>query len=527
MRKFATALILGVVGVAVYAAAPEAPAQFDSMRPPVVNVAGGQLRGYVNDGTFAFVGVRYATADRFEPPKPVQPWTGVKAAQTYGPVCPIPEQTEVGTDEFVWPHRFWIQNEDCLFLNLWTQQLDRTAKRPVMIFLHGGGFNNGSSIEGVAYEGENLSKFGNVVVVTLNHRLNVLGTLNLSAYGPQFKNEGNTGMADIVMALQWVHDNVEAFGGDPGNVTIFGQSGGSGKVVHLMHMPAAKGLFHRGIAQSSGSAAYLTVEESKRIAEVTLKNLNITPAQVNDIRKVPYPKLLEAANAALVQVRKELGSSGRSIDWRPVRDGKYIEVEFSEFSRDMPFIVGSNFSERNNTFGIGDGRHTEWSAVETKANLEERYGANAEQAAREFARLFPRKHASDVYFYSPATRVTVRGVLANRIKESRAPVYNYLFSYEPPVNGGTSAFHCAELIYAFHNVGMRELQLATGGVPGAYRMQDVTARAWVNFAYTGNPSQPGLEWKPWTEANQGTMILDEVSEWKTLDDQTLVKLTTK
>jgi para-nitrobenzyl esterase len=180
------ALLLCVLGAVVSmddgrAAGSAAGPPFDALNPPIVRVSGGQLRGYVRDGTFAFVGVKYATAARFEMPRPVESWQGVKSAQTYGPVCPVPEQAEVSSDECYWPHRYWPASEDCLSVNLWTQHLDRAARRPVMVFLHGGGFTNGSSIEGVAYEGENLSRFGDVVVVTLNHRLNVLGTLNLSA----------------------------------------------------------------------------------------------------------------------------------------------------------------------------------------------------------------------------------------------------------------------------------------------------------------------------------------------------------
>ena len=499
----------------------------DALNPPVARVAGGQLKGYVSGGTFAFVGIRYATAGRFEMPRPVDAWSGVKSAQTYGPVCPVPEQTEVSADEFYWPHRYWPASEDCLFLNLWTQRLDPAARRPVMVFLHGGGFTNGSSIEGAAYEGENLSRFGNVVVVTLNHRLNVLGTMNLSAYGDEFATNGNTGMADIEMALRWVQANIGAFGGDPGNVTIFGQSGGSGKVVHLMHMPSAKGLFHRGIAESSGSAAYLTVEESRRIADLTLKNLGLGPAQVASIKTVPYADLLKAATAALAQAQKDMAGSGRSLEWRPVRDGTYIEAEFSEFSRDMPFIVGTNFSERNNTFAIGDGRKNEWTREETAANLKQRYGANADQIVQEFTRLFPGKKPADAYFYAPTYRTTVRGVLANRIKESRGPVYNYLFSYEAPVNGGISPFHCAELIYVFHNVDLPMLRLATGGGTVARQVQDIVARAWVNFATTGNPSQPGLAWEPYTESGQGTMVFDTESAFRTLDDKVMVGLMTR
>ncbi len=531
MRTIVKALSVGVVGLVLSVASPAGAADGpkpDALNPPVVKVAGGQLKGYVSDGTYAFVGIRYATAGRFEAPRPVAAWDGVKSAQTYGPVCPVPAQTEISADEFYWPHRYWPESEDCLYLNLWTQHLAPGVKRPVMIFLHGGGFTNGSSIEGVAYEGENLSRFGDVVVVTLNHRLNVLGTLNLSAFGAEFMANGNTGMADIETALRWVQANIEVFGGDPGNVTIFGQSGGSGKVVHLMHMPSARGLFHRGIAQSSGSAGYLTVDESRRIAELTLKNLGLSAAQAASIKTVPYRDLLKAANAALEQAQKELGATGgRNLEWRPVRDGKYIEVEFSEFSRDMPFMVGTNFSERNSTFAIGDGRKNAWSPDEVRANMAKRYGANADRIVQEFTRLFPMKQGVDAYFYAPSYRNTVRGVLANRIAQSRGPVYNYLFSYEAPVNGGITPFHCAELIYVFHNVDLPELTRATGGAPSAYRVQDTVARAWVNFAYTGNPSQTGLEWKPWTEAGQGTMVFDAVSSFRTLDDQVMVGLMTK
>jgi para-nitrobenzyl esterase len=242
------------------------------------------------------------------------------------------------------------------------------------------------------------------------------------------------------------------------------------------------------------------------------------------IKTVPYPDLLKAANAALAQAQKELGSSDRRLEWRPVRDGRYIEAQYSEFSRDMPFMVGANFSERNSTFAIGDGRKNEWSPEETAANLKQRYGANADRIAQEFARLFPRKKVADAYFYAPTYRTTVRGVLAKRIKEGRGPVYTYLFSYEAPVNGGITPFHCAELIYVFHNVDRPELRLATGAAASAYRVQDTVARAWVNFAYTGNPSQTGLEWKPWTEAGQGTMVFDAESQFRTLDDQVMVGL---
>ena len=167
-----------------------------------------------------------------------------------------PRPTSVGADDFVFPHRYWVQNEHCQVLNVWTQITAAATKKPVMVWMHGGGFTNGSSMESYAYDGKTLSEFGDVVAVSVNHRLNIIGTLDLSAYGAEYANSRNTGMADLVAALQWVHENIEAFGGDPGNVTIFGQSGGGGKVIRLMHMPSAKGLFHKVICQSGGALTY-------------------------------------------------------------------------------------------------------------------------------------------------------------------------------------------------------------------------------------------------------------------------------
>lgn len=213
-----------------------------SQKTPIVRTKAGDLRGMYVDGTYMFFGVKYAEAKRFHMPKPVQPWTGVKEATSYGYVCPLLNQ-EAPSGEVLVPHRYWPMDEDCLNLNVWTQSINREAKKPVMVWLHGGGFYAGSSIEHVAYDGENMSKYGDVVVVSLNHRLNILGYCNLEAYGEEYANSGNAGNADMVEALRWIHDNIEAFGGDPDNVTLFGQSGGGMKVWTLLQTPAADGPF--------------------------------------------------------------------------------------------------------------------------------------------------------------------------------------------------------------------------------------------------------------------------------------------
>ena len=247
------------------AAKPATAVAPPNLHPPVVQVKGGKLRGFRDGKTFTFLGIPYAEAERFEMPKPVQAWEGIKGAQAWGPVCPIPPASTVGGDDFVFPHRYWVENEHCQVLNVWTQSTAAKTRKPVMVWMHGGGFTNGSSMESYAYDGKTLSEFGDVVAVSVNHRLNIIGTLDLSAYGPEYASSRNTGMADLVAALQWVHENIEAFGGDPGNVTIFGQSGGGGKVIRLMHMPAAKGLFHKVICESGGAVNYRDTDPAKSI----------------------------------------------------------------------------------------------------------------------------------------------------------------------------------------------------------------------------------------------------------------------
>src|SRR5262249_12507669 len=232
--------------------------------------------------------------------------------------CPIPISSTVGADELVFPHRFWIANENCQYLNVWTQNLKPAAKKPVMVWMHGGGFTNGSSIEAYAYDGRSLSEFGDVVAVSVNHRLNIIGTLDVSAYGPEYANSRQTGMADLVAALQWVHDNIETFGGDPDNVMIFGQSGGGGKVVRLMHMPAAQGLFHKVSAQS-GSANYRNIDPAasikaqQAVAAATLKNLNLSGDQIDKLKTVPYLDLLAAGTAAAKEIRTRGGGGGEPL----------------------------------------------------------------------------------------------------------------------------------------------------------------------------------------------------------------------
>jgi len=531
----ATALIGGaVVGLSGHALPEDAPkaaassASGPNLNPPVVAIKGGKLRGLREGKTSSFLGIRYAEAERFGPPRPVQAWTDIKNAQAWGPVCPIPEQTRVSADEVVFPHRYWVENEHCQYLNVWTQNLSPAAKKPVMVWMHGGGFTNGSSIESYAYDGRSLSEFGDVVVVSVNHRLNILGTLDLSAYGPQYAQSRYTGTADLLAALEWVRDNIETFGGDPGNVMIFGQSGGGGKVVRMMHMPAAKGLFHKVSAQSGGNNTYRTtdpaesIKAQQTIAAHTLKNLNLTGDQIEKLKTVPYNALITAGTAALRSAAQELGRP--SLHWEVIADDQFVMREFCEWADAIPLMAGSVFSEMQGTLTRGDGRKNEWSEKEIDEQLTAAFGDRKSDIVAHFKQAFPRKKVQDVLYYAGGSRPGVKNLLARKLEKARVPVYNYLFAWEYPINGGITSFHCSELAFCFHALNVPQIQTATGGSPVAMSLQDKVAQAWVNFARSGNPSQSGLEWKPYTTENPQAMVFDTISQSVALADDRLVSL---
>jgi para-nitrobenzyl esterase len=504
------------------------PATDPNLHPPLLQLKTGTLRGLREGRTFSFLGIPYAEAERFELPKPVAPWEGVRNAQVFGPVCPVPDQIRVSGDELVFPHRYGIANEHCQNLNVWTQNLTPAVKKPVMVWMHGGGFTNGSSIESYAYDGRSLSEFGDVVVVSVNHRLNILGTLDLSAYGSQYANSRYTGTADLLASLQWVHDNIERFGGDPGNVMIFGQSGGGGKVVRMMHMPAAKGLFHKVSAQSGGNNTYrdtdpaASIKAQQTIAAHTLKNLNLTGDQIDRLKTVPYGALITAGAAALQSAAKELGRP--ALNWEVIADDRYVMREFCDWAETIPLMAGAVFSEMQGTLTRGDGRKNEWSPKEIDDQLTAAFGDKKDAIVAEFTQAFPRKKVQDVLYYAGGSRPGVKNLLARKLERSKVPVYNYLFAWEYPINGGITSFHCSELAFCFHALNVPQIRTATGGGAVAMALQDKVAQSWVNFARTGNPSQPGLEWKAYTKESAQALVFDAVSESVALRDDTLVSL---
>src|SRR3954471_3530132 len=303
----------------------------------VVSTDNGKLRGYIHKGIYTYKGIPYAQADRFMPPSKPASWTDVRTALSYGPVCPTDPTTTVNDAfEFPFNHDWGYSNEHCHSLNVWTPVINDGKKRPVMIWLHGGGFSAGSAIEQPGYDGENLSKKGDVVVVSINHRLNVLGFLDLSAYGDKYKSSANVGMMDIVAALQWVKENIAAFGGDPNNVTIFGQSGGGGKVTTLMAMPGAKGLFHRAVAQSGSTLRGATRQSATEATDQFLTKLGIQKTQIERLQQMPWQQLEDAFQEAKI----------RGLAGGPVVDGTSLPRDpwsptAPDPSASVPLMMGS------------------------------------------------------------------------------------------------------------------------------------------------------------------------------------------
>ena len=446
-----------------------------SAKVTTVQTVSGPVAGYADDGVFIYKGIPYAKADRFQPAVDPDPWKEVRPSRAYGPTAPAPARAGWWSDDQAfamhWDDGF--HDEDCLRVNVWTGGIDDGKKRPVMVWLHGGGFREGSGQELICYDGTNLARDHGVVVVSLNHRLNVLGFLDLSAYGEKYAHSGNLGMMDIVKALEWVRDNISNFGGDPGNVTIFGQSGGGGKVSTLMAMPSAKGLFSKAIVESGSITNLLTPKYSRRVGAATVANLGLNPSRIEDIATVPYDRLLAAYDAALKTVGEEAKQDGAFpanfldailFGQVPVVDGEVIPfqpstVEALALSKEIPTIIGTVYNE-----------------------------------------FTPDRE--DPIFRPLAVRQA-----ADRQAAGCAPVYLYRFDWATPVlDGVMGSTHCLEIPFVFDNVLLH--RTFTGGQPDAVELGHRMSRAWTQFAKTGVPAAEGLpEWK----AYPANMVFDTVS----------------
>jgi para-nitrobenzyl esterase len=539
MKSFATAFVLGLtLGGSLPRAAHASDDSFVATAgQAVVRVAQGQLMGFRDRGVYTFRGVPYAKAARFMPPEAPDSWTGVRLAMNYGEICPVPEQTTASLDEEFNAHRYFPQNENCQFLNIWTPTLASGAKRPVLVFIHGGGFTNGSSIEGEGYDGRNLAELGDMVVVTLNHRLNVLGALDLSAFGPRYAQASNAGMRDVVAALKWVNANIAQFGGDPQNVTIMGQSGGGGKVRVLMGIPDAKDLFAKSVVMSGvGSNAAYPKAVGAAITKYTVQILGLNPKTIDKIATVPYAELLAAGTKAIQRVQKE-GLLAMSDSWRPTVDGTFVPADpvqdgWAKYSADKPLLVGNVMEEnntiiRNNNSTLYADNWTKWTDEQVLRKLTERYGNRAAAIAAEWKKAYPRDPLSRALFIGDAARSGTLSAAEFKVKSGRAPVFVYLYKWDPPVlDGVAGAWHVSDVHMAMFNAD--RLPQSFGGGEAARSMSYDVARAWVSFARTGKPGHSGLpDWPAFTPENHATLLFDDYSTVGINHDKALLELITK
>lgn len=507
----------------------------------VADTAGGKVRGFSRNGIHTFKGIPYAATTegsaRFLPPSKPRPWSGIRSSMYYGPTCPQRPRAGWLNDEiaFLFQWDDGQPSEDCLRVNLWTPGLD-ARRRPVMVWLHGGGWSAGSGQEQPAYNGENLSRRGGVVVVTLNHRLNLLGYMNLSEYGAKYASSMNVGVLDLVAALEWVRDNIANFGGDPDNVLIFGQSGGGAKVSTLMSMPMAKGLFHRAVVQSGSALLLGEPERNAKLAAAVVAELKLGKATIDKIQSVPYAQLLQAEAGALKKLEPDFGMRGgpgmpvrrgvlSRFGFGPVVDGKIVtrhpfDPDAPAVSAAVPMLIGTVLNEQSPSM-----THVELESMteeEMKKRAAERYGDHAEAVVATYRRAFP--DVKPVELLSRMFSVRINAVAQAQLKaaQNAAPAFMYLFAWQTPLlDGRPRAFHCSEIPFVFCNTDLSAF--ATGGGHEARTLAAKVSDAWINFARHGDPNHPGLPAWPRYDTAGPVMVFDNTCEVKNDPDRELRK----
>jgi para-nitrobenzyl esterase len=510
---------------------------------PLVKTSHGRIRGYINQGIYSFRGVRYGAStagqNRFMPPKPPEAWTEIRDASGYGYRAPqtnpdlqgfLSPDTELGrilwaSDGFRVPPP---ESEDCLFLNIWTPTLDFTEKRPVMVWLHGGGFSMGSSSD-LLYDGTNLARRG-AVMVGVNHRLNVFGYTHFGDIGgEEYAHSGNAGQLDIIAALEWVRDNIVQFGGDPKRVMIFGESGGGAKVCMLLTSPPAKGLFHAAVIESGPGIKVEEREPATKAAEFLLAELEIKPGDLPEIHKLPTGKILTAYFTATAKLAGQ-GGGGFS----PVLDPEILPAHpfhptATTISENVPIMVGWNKTEAT-AFSLGQDEL--WSLDEEgmRGRVEKLAGADAGRLIDLYRQEHPEMTPSDIYFHIASYSGMGSGSVAiaeRKVRLGKAPAYLYRLDWETPVlEGKLISPHGLEMPFVFDNVEGGGIAL-TGGGEEAQKMADKLSETWIAFAATGDPNTPksGLpRWDPYDMDKRPTMILDTKSrlEFDPLKEQRLI-----
>ena len=467
---------------------------------PVASTIYGKIRGYTDKDINVFKGVRYGadtSSRRFMAPLAPEKWSDIREATEYGPSSP---QGRRGAEKM---------SEDCLVLNVFTPALRDKGKRPVMFYIHGGAYSGGSGSSPL-YDGVNLCKRGNVVVVSINHRLNAFGYLYLSTFGGnEFADSGNVGQLDLILALKWVRDNIEEFGGDPIRIMVFGQSGGGAKIATMMAMPAAKGLFHRAVTMSGQQITASGPYNATLRTQTLLDELKISTKNIDEIRTIPFEKIVDALSA------KDPVLPFGSVYFGPVLDERWLMrhpfyPDAPAQSADIPMIIGNTHDETKAFLGGDPTNFTlSWEQLPEKLIPNLRVDIKAEYVIEEYRKLYPNSSASDLFFRITTASRSWRGAIIEDEERAKSgfPAYAYQLDWATPKNDGKfGAPHASDIQLVFDNI---DKPGATAIGPQAQEMADIMSETFIAFAKTGNPNNKLIpEWKKYTMTNRETMVFD-------------------
>ncbi|MFL6416053.1 MAG: carboxylesterase/lipase family protein [Bryobacteraceae bacterium] len=501
----------------------------------VANTQYGKVRGYVLRGVHYFLGIPYGAdtsgANRFMPPQRPTPWTDVYPALWWGNSAPqtMENRYENKYASFRDHWNYDDVSEDCLRINLFTPTINDGKKRPVLFWIHGGGFVNGNGIEQDGYNGENFARFGDVVFCSINHRLGPLGFCNLAGVGGnKFAASGNVGMLDIVAALEWVRDNIVNFGGDPANVTIMGQSGGGAKVCILTAMPSAKGLFHKAVVLSGASRKAGEKTDSEKLGSEVVKAAGLTSADLAKLQAMPWKEFYTIATRAQQAMAKNAGpGGGMSRGFVPVVDGKILpqhpyDPEGAPTAANVPMIISSVQNEQSPSWADSSLESITLEQVaekvRTRAGFGAGFGDKAVNVVESYARAFPGRTPVEIWSLVSSNRQSV--VALGDVKSRQpAPVYVNWFTWQPPLfDNRLRAFHCVDICFWFYNTDLMLTHTGGGSRPRA--LSTKMAGALLQFMKTGDPNGAGLpEWPKYSAARGETMIFDDKCEAKNDPDR--------
>ena len=498
----------------------------------VADTTYGKVRGFIHRDIYNFLGIPYgantAGKNRFMPLQKPDPWKEVYPA-VYWPNSAPQLLDNFYANRYLAFTDYWHYDgvsENCLGINVWTPGYKDNTKRPVLLWLHGGGFTSGNSIEHPEYHGENLSRQGNIVFCSLNHRLGPMGFANFAGVGGEkFAASGNVGMLDIIAALEWIRDNISNFGGDPNNITIMGQSGGGAKVCTLTAMPSAKGLFHKAVALSGNTLGGGQKDYSEKLGSYILKEAGLSVSQIDKLQDMPWKDYYAIANKASTKLRTETGATGMMGGFGPVADGIYIPQQpfySGELSSEIPMIICSTFYERSPSSFDSSLENITFDKAKELAKTIRGFGVslaeNASNIIDAYAKSFPDKKPIEILSLAISNRLQTIAT-ANAKVQQKAPVYLAWFGWNPPLfDGRLRAFHTMDIGFWFYNT---DVQISHSG--GGKRPRSLAARmsdALIQFMKTGNPEGTGMpDWPRYTMANGETMILDDKCEVKNDPDR--------